>query len=100
MSRRTARRSAGGPGRLDESGDFTKGAQLASNAIDAILRLLEDRGVQYTTWDGWMALDEHEKSLGAAAVDADGEPRARIKVVEREEMVRVSREGAPQPTHA
>ena len=67
---------------------------------DAILRLLEDRGVQYTTWDGWMALDEHEKSLGAAAVDADGEPRARIKVVEREEMVRVSREGAPQPTHA
>ena len=67
---------------------------------DAILRLLEDRGVQYTTWDGWMALDEHERSLGAAAVDADGEPRARIKVVGREEMVRVSREGAPQPTHA
>ena len=66
---------------------------------DAILRLLEDRGVQYTTWDGWMALDEHEKSLGAAAVDADGEPRARIKVVEREEMVRVSRDGVQQPSH-
>jgi ferredoxin--NADP+ reductase len=66
---------------------------------DAILRLLDDRGVEYTTWDGWMALDEHEKGLGAAAVDADGEPRARIKVVEREEMVRVSREGAPQPSH-
>ncbi|ATG55616.1 pyridine nucleotide-disulfide oxidoreductase [Brachybacterium ginsengisoli] len=64
---------------------------------DAILRLLEDRGVQYTTWDGWTALDEHEKALGAAAVDADGEPRARIKVVEREEMVRVSRAGQPQP---
>ncbi|WP_422116740.1 FAD-dependent oxidoreductase [Brachybacterium sp. UNK5269] len=67
---------------------------------DAILRLLEDRGVQYTTWEGWMALDEHEKALGAAAVDADGEPRARIKVVDREEMVRVSRDGAPQPTNA
>jgi ferredoxin--NADP+ reductase len=66
---------------------------------DAILRLLDDRGVEYTTWDGWMALDEHEKGLGAAAVDADGEPRARIKVVERVEMVRVSREGAPQPSH-
>ena len=66
---------------------------------DAILRLLDERGVEYTTWDGWMALDEHEKGLGAAAVDADGEPRARVKVVEREEMVRVSREGAPQPSH-
>ena len=67
---------------------------------DAIVRLLEDRGVEYTTWDGWMALDEHEKSLGAAAVDADGEPRARIKVVEREEMVRVSRDAVNQPSHA
>ena len=38
-------------------------------------------------------------SLGAAAVDADGEPRARIKVVEREEMVRVSRDGVQQPSH-
>ena len=60
---------------------------------DAILRLLEDKGVPYTTWDGWMSLDEHEKALGAAAVDAEGEPRARVKVVEREEMVRVARGG-------
>ena len=67
---------------------------------DAILRVLDERGVQYTTWDGWMALDEHEKSLGAAAVDADGEPRARIKVVDREEMVRVSREGMNSPANA
>jgi histidyl-tRNA synthetase len=29
-----------GAGRLDESGDFTRGAQLASPAIDAILKLL------------------------------------------------------------
>ena len=67
---------------------------------DAILDLLDDRGVQYTTWDGWTALDEHEKALGAAAVDADGEPRARIKVVEREEMVRVSRDAVNQPSPA
>lgn len=67
---------------------------------DAILRLLEERDVPFTTWDGWMALDEHEKSLGAAAVDADGEPRARIKVVEREEMVRVSRDAVNQPSPA
>ncbi|GAA1284896.1 FAD-dependent oxidoreductase [Brachybacterium alimentarium] len=67
---------------------------------DAILRLLEDRGVEYTTWEGWTALDEHEKSLGAAAVDADGEPRARVKVVERDEMVRVSQSGMPQTSNA
>ncbi|MBB5832329.1 FAD-dependent oxidoreductase [Brachybacterium aquaticum] len=67
---------------------------------DAILRVLDERGVQYTTWDGWMALDAHEKALGAAAVDADGEPRARIKVVDREEMVRVSREGVNSPANA
>jgi ferredoxin--NADP+ reductase len=58
---------------------------------DAILRLLEERGVEFTTWDGWMALDAHERELGAAALDADGEARARVKVVEREEMVRISR---------
>jgi ferredoxin/flavodoxin---NADP+ reductase len=67
---------------------------------DAILRLLDERGVQYTTWDGWMALDEHEKALGAAAVDADGEPRARIKVVERDEMVDISRAVQPEPSRA
>ena len=59
---------------------------------DAILRLLDERGVEFTTWDGWTALDAHEKELGAAALDADGEARARVKVVDREEMVRISRE--------
>ena len=53
---------------------------------DAIVALLAERGVEWTTWQGWYALDEHEKSLGRAR----GE-RPRIKVVEREEMVRVSR---------
>src|SRR5699024_3257668 len=60
---------------------------------DAILRLLDERGVQYTTWDGWMALDAHEKELGARSQDAECEPRVRVKVVEAEDMVRVSREG-------
>ncbi|MEE1619439.1 FAD-dependent oxidoreductase [Brachybacterium sp. J153] len=75
-------------------------AAAPEREADAILRLLDERGVEYTTWDGWMALDEHEKALGAAALDADGEPRARIKVVDREEMVRVSRDGAPLPSNA
>src|SRR5699024_721259 len=37
--------------------------------------------------------DAHEKELGARAQDAEGEPRVRVKVVEAEDMVRVSREG-------
>lgn len=52
---------------------------------DAILDFLGTRGIPFTTWDGWGRLDAHEKSLGSAA------GRERIKVVEREEMTRVSR---------
>ncbi|MDO5750506.1 MAG: FAD-dependent oxidoreductase [Rothia sp. (in: high G+C Gram-positive bacteria)] len=51
---------------------------------------LDSKGIRYTTWEGWHRLDEHEKSLGAAALDAAGEPRARVKVVDRDEMVRIS----------
>ena len=60
---------------------------------EAVVETLESKGVEYTTWDGWLQLDEHEQSLGAAAVDAAGSPRERVKVVDREEMVRVSRQG-------
>ncbi|MFR9731868.1 FAD-dependent oxidoreductase [Saccharopolyspora sp. MS10] len=52
---------------------------------DSVLRLLEDNGVRYTTWDGWNLLDAHEQSLGQA------EGRERIKVVERDEMIGISR---------
>ncbi|MEV4143383.1 FAD-dependent oxidoreductase [Amycolatopsis sp. NPDC049691] len=52
---------------------------------DAILDFLAARGIPYTTWEGWGKLDAHEKALGLAA------GRERIKVVEREEMTRVSR---------
>jgi ferredoxin--NADP+ reductase len=52
---------------------------------DAILDFLATRGIPFTTWDGWAKLDAHEKSLG------EPHGRERIKVVEREEMIRVSR---------
>jgi ferredoxin--NADP+ reductase len=52
---------------------------------DAILDFLGTRGIPFTTWEGWGRLDAHEKALGTAA------GRERIKVVEREEMTRVSR---------
>ncbi|HET6709301.1 FAD-dependent oxidoreductase [Amycolatopsis sp.] len=54
-------------------------------APDAILDFLEARGIPFTNWDGWGRLDAHEKALGSAA------GRERVKVVEREEMTRISR---------
>lgn len=47
--------------------------------------LLAARGISYTTWDGWLQLDAHERALG------EQRGRDRIKVVEHAEMVRVSR---------
>jgi len=51
---------------------------------DAVTALLSERGVEFTNLDGWHNLDEHEKSLG------EPQGRTRIKVVDREEMVRAS----------
>ncbi|SFE07280.1 ferredoxin--NADP+ reductase [Actinopolyspora alba] len=54
---------------------------------DAVPRMLSERGIAYTTWQGWNLLDEHERALG------EQRGRERMKVVERDEMVRVSRDG-------
>jgi len=51
----------------------------------SIVTLLDQRGIKYTDADGWSRLDQHEIALGAP------EGRARIKVVDRDEMVRISR---------
>jgi ferredoxin--NADP+ reductase len=65
----------------------------------AIIALLEERGVEYTTWEGWNELDAHEKALGekfsADSAERGGAvQRERVKVVPREEMVRISRKNA------
>ena len=52
---------------------------------DSIVGLLEERGIEYTDLEGWHRLDAHERALGEAA------GRERIKVVDRDEMLRVSR---------
>ena len=59
---------------------------------DAVLALLAERGVRFTTWPGWLALDAHERALG----DADGSrvARERVKVVARGEQVDIARAGA------
>ena len=54
---------------------------------EAIPALLAERGVQWTDLDGWHRLDAHEIALGEAHESA----RERVKLVPRDEMVRVSR---------
>ena len=52
---------------------------------DAVTSYLDERGVAYTTWQGWEQLDAHEVALGEA------EGRSRVKVVPRDEMVKIAR---------
>ena len=54
---------------------------------DAFVRHLDTQGIEYTTWEGWEKLNEHELALG----EAHAHSRERIKVVPREDMVRVAR---------
>ena len=54
---------------------------------DAFVRYLDLRALEYTTWEGWETLDAHEVALG----ESDAHPRERVKVVPRDEMVRISR---------
>lgn len=59
----------------------------------AMVALLENRGIAYTTWDGWELLDAYEQALGKAygpVIGNRGE-RERIKVVSREAMTSISR---------
>lgn len=58
----------------------------AEPELEAIESLLEDKGLSFTTWNGWYALDKHERELGEA------EGRERKKVREWEDMVKFSRE--------
>ena len=51
---------------------------------DAILGLLDERSIDYTTWDGWYRLDEAERKLGEECATHS---RERKKIVEWDEMV-------------
>jgi ferredoxin--NADP+ reductase len=56
----------------------------ADPSQEGIVKLLEERGLTYTTWEGWERLDAHEIALGTP------HERARIKVVDREGMLNAS----------
>ncbi|UDY23660.1 FAD-dependent oxidoreductase [Nocardioides sp. Kera G14] len=67
--------------------DLEAGRVAEPEAADpaAVVEHLTARGVEFTTEEGWGKLETHELSLGEAA------GRERIKVVPREEMLRISR---------
>ncbi|MFC8126232.1 FAD-dependent oxidoreductase [Streptomyces sp. NPDC057302] len=50
----------------------------------AVEAFLGERNVRFTTWEGWYRLDAAEKALGEA------EERERVKIVEREDMLKAS----------
>ncbi|MBZ9594149.1 FAD-dependent oxidoreductase [Streptomyces erythrochromogenes] len=56
----------------------------ASPEPEAVEAFLAGRSVRYTTWEGWYRLDAAEKALG------EPQGRARVKIVEREEMLDAS----------
>ncbi|MEW5633026.1 pyridine nucleotide-disulfide oxidoreductase, partial [Streptomyces hydrogenans] len=66
--------------------DFAAGRLLtpASPEPEAVTAFLEGKDLTYTTWDGWYALDAAEKALG------EPQGRERVKIVEREDMLRAS----------
>ncbi len=70
--------------------DALAGVLSAPPAAEDILDLLDEREVAYTTWDGWLALDAHERDLGASHLHT----RERVKVVPRDEQVQISRSDA------
>ena len=63
---------------------------------DAVMVLLNQRGVPFTTWQGWELLDAYERELGEAFGEVEvstgqAKGRERVKVVSREAMTAISR---------
>ncbi|MEY9872175.1 ferredoxin--NADP+ reductase [Streptacidiphilus sp. MAP12-33] len=63
------------------AGEFAGATAPEPEAVDAFLR---ERGVRFTTWEGWQRLDARERELGAA------QGRDRVKIVPRDAMLDAS----------
>ncbi|MCX6486033.1 MAG: pyridine nucleotide-disulfide oxidoreductase, partial [Rhodoluna sp.] len=57
--------------------------------LEQVLALLQNRGVTYTDWAGWLKLNDHELGLGSKFVGPVS--RERVKVVDRSEQVDIAR---------
>ena len=66
---------------------------------EAMVALLESRGVEFTTWEGWELLDAYEQALGEAYGELPGGrgTRERVKVVSRRTMTDISRGAQVDP---
>jgi ferredoxin--NADP+ reductase len=60
----------------------------AEPELSQVLEVLKSRGVNYTDWAGWLKLNDHELSLGAAFEGPIS--RERVKVVDRDEQARIA----------
>jgi len=58
---------------------------------DAVLELLEKRGVEVVTWTGWRAIEAVEAALG------ETQGRDRIKIADRAELLRAAADGHRKP---
>ena len=74
----------------------------SSNAVghEAMVNLLNERGVEFTTWEGWELLDEYERALGSeyGELPEGRGVRERVKVVSRRAMTDISRGSDSKPT--
>ncbi|MFT4136411.1 FAD-dependent oxidoreductase [Microbacterium sp.] len=68
--------------------DAAAGALAPRQGEGDIRERLDELGVEYTTWPGWLALDAYERALGAGHMHT----RERVKVVPRDEQVALARE--------
>jgi len=55
--------------------------QPANSDEDAVVSLLNSKGVQFLGWPEWLKIDATEKALGAA------QERERVKLVDREDFL-------------
>ena len=67
--------------------DISDLSDPAEPTTDALLATFAERSVDFTTWDGWLKLNQHEMALGEAF---EGVERERVKVVARDEQVSIS----------
>lgn len=72
--------------------DLAEHASTQRAAPDDITRLLEQRGVDYVDWAGWLRLDEHETQLG------ETQNRPRVKLADLPSLLESTREGESRAT--
>ena len=51
---------------MEDASEGRLHANTAEVGHEAMVALLESRGVEFTTWEGWELLDAYEQALGEA----------------------------------